>query len=90
MSSHTALVTGGARGMGAEIAYRLAEDGFAVAVSDVRDCEPVASGMLADISALSHYVSADAPLFCRRVTVARERDSGSVSSARARTLRPPR
>ena len=40
--TRTALVTGGARGMGAEVARLLAADGFAVAVADVRGCEPVA------------------------------------------------
>lgn len=38
----TALVTGAARGMGAEVARFLARDGHAVAVADVRGCESVA------------------------------------------------
>jgi 3-oxoacyl-[acyl-carrier protein] reductase len=50
-----ALVTGGARGMGAEIAHRLAMDGFAVAVSDVRDCEPVARAIRARGGASAAY-----------------------------------
>ena len=40
--SGTALITGAARGMGAEVARLLARDGFAVAVADVRGCEPIA------------------------------------------------
>ena len=43
--SGTALVTGAARGMGAEVARLLAQDGFAVAVADVRGCEPVAEAL---------------------------------------------
>lgn len=46
--SRTALVTGGARGMGAEVARLLAADGFAVAVADVRGCEPVAEALRRD------------------------------------------
>ena len=45
--SGTALVTGAARGMGAEVARLLAHDGFAVAVADVRGCEPVAQELRA-------------------------------------------
>lgn len=40
-----ALITGASRGMGASIASRLAEDGFDVALADVRDCEAAAQGV---------------------------------------------
>jgi NAD(P)-dependent dehydrogenase (short-subunit alcohol dehydrogenase family) len=46
--TRAALVTGAARGMGAEVARLLAADGFAVAVADVRGCEPVADALRAD------------------------------------------
>jgi NAD(P)-dependent dehydrogenase (short-subunit alcohol dehydrogenase family) len=40
-----ALITGASRGMGASIASRLAEDGFDVALADVRDCEAAAQAV---------------------------------------------
>ncbi len=42
LSGKVAIVTGGARGIGREIALRLAEAGANVVVSDVADAEPVA------------------------------------------------
>ena len=42
LSSKVAIITGGARGIGREIALRLAEAGATVAVSDVADAEPAA------------------------------------------------
>jgi NAD(P)-dependent dehydrogenase (short-subunit alcohol dehydrogenase family) len=41
VTARVALITGAARGIGAEIARVLAADGFAVAAADVRDCSPV-------------------------------------------------
>jgi NAD(P)-dependent dehydrogenase (short-subunit alcohol dehydrogenase family) len=41
-SDRVALVTGASRGMGAHVARRLGEDGFSVALADVRDCEEAA------------------------------------------------
>src|SRR3954449_12843375 len=38
-SSRVAIVTGGARGIGAATAKRLAEDGFAVAVLDLNEAD---------------------------------------------------
>lgn len=37
MSDRVALVTGAGRGMGAEIAFALSSDGFAIAAADIRD-----------------------------------------------------
>ena len=42
LSGKVAIITGGARGIGREIALRLAEAGATVAVSDVADAEPAA------------------------------------------------
>ncbi len=42
LSSKVAIITGGARGIGREIALRLAEAGATAVVSDVADAEPVA------------------------------------------------
>jgi NAD(P)-dependent dehydrogenase (short-subunit alcohol dehydrogenase family) len=41
-SDRVALVTGASRGMGAHVARRLGEDGFSMALADVRDCEEAA------------------------------------------------
>jgi NAD(P)-dependent dehydrogenase (short-subunit alcohol dehydrogenase family) len=41
-SDRVALVTGASRGMGAHVARRLGEDGFSVALADVRNCEEAA------------------------------------------------
>jgi NAD(P)-dependent dehydrogenase (short-subunit alcohol dehydrogenase family) len=44
-SDRVALVTGASRGMGAHVARRLGEDGFGVALADVRDCEEAAQAV---------------------------------------------
>jgi 3-oxoacyl-[acyl-carrier protein] reductase len=45
-SDRVALITGASRGMGAHVAHRLGEDGFSVALADVRDCEEAARAVL--------------------------------------------
>jgi 3-oxoacyl-[acyl-carrier protein] reductase len=44
-AQRVALVTGASRGMGAHVARRLGEDGFSVALADVRDCEEAAQAV---------------------------------------------
>jgi NAD(P)-dependent dehydrogenase (short-subunit alcohol dehydrogenase family) len=44
-SEKVALVTGAGRGMGADVALRLAADGYALAVADVRDCADTAAAI---------------------------------------------
>ncbi len=67
LSGKVAMVTGSARGIGREIALRLAEAGAAVVVSDVADAEPVAEeirkagrqslAVAADVSSASDVAS---------------------------------
>jgi 3-oxoacyl-[acyl-carrier protein] reductase len=54
-AARCALVTGAARGMGAEVARQLARDGYAVAVADVRDCEPLAEELRAGGAAAAAF-----------------------------------
>lgn len=49
-STRTAIVTGGARGIGAAVAKRLSKEGFGVAVLDIEEssCKPVVDAIKAD------------------------------------------
>ena len=58
LSSKVAIITGGARGIGREIALRLAESGATVVVSDVADAEPTAEE-IREMSRQSLAVAAD-------------------------------
>jgi 3-oxoacyl-[acyl-carrier protein] reductase len=58
LSEKVAIVTGSARGIGREIALRLAEAGATVVVSDVADAEPVA-GEIRKMGQKSLAVAAD-------------------------------
>ncbi|HEY51000.1 MAG TPA: 3-oxoacyl-[acyl-carrier-protein] reductase [Dehalococcoidia bacterium] len=58
LSGKVAIVTGSARGIGREIALRLAEAGATVVVSDVADAEPVA-GEIREMGRQSLAVAAD-------------------------------
>ncbi len=58
LSGKVAIVTGSARGIGREIALKLAEAGATVVVSDVADAEPVA-GEIREMGRQSLAVAAD-------------------------------